>query len=100
MKSALEIALEKTEGMNQDTARLSDEQKKAIGEIEKEYQARIAEQEIMVETRIKGAATQAYGAEFNEAVRMLREQLAEEKNRLEREKASRIQQVREAGERA
>ena len=43
MKSALEIAMEKTAG-GQEGGALTDEQKSAIGELEKEYQAKIAEQ--------------------------------------------------------
>ena len=52
MKSALEIAMQKTAG-GQEGGALTDEQKSAIGELEKEYHAKIVEQEIIVESKIK-----------------------------------------------
>jgi len=94
MKSALEIAMEKTAG-GQEGGALTDEQKSAIGELEKEYQAKIAEQEIMVESKIKALAAQAAGPEFNEAVQVMRQQLVEERNRLESKKAKNIQAIRD-----
>lgn len=93
MKSALEIAMEKTAA--REGGALTDEQKATIAELEKEYQAKIAEQEIMVETQINKAAANAPGPEFNEAVSVMRQQLAEERNRLEAEKAAKIQAVRD-----
>ena len=94
MKSALEIAMEKTAG-GQKGGALTDEQKSAIAELEKEYQAKIAEQEIMVESKIKALAAQATGPEFNEAVQVMRQQLVEERNRLESKKARNIQAIRD-----
>ena len=48
MKSALEIALEKT--ATQGRSKLTDEQRSEISNLEKEYRAKIAEKEIMVES--------------------------------------------------
>lgn len=97
MKSALDIAMEKTAKAAEDRSKLTDEQRNRIAEVEKEYQAKIAEQEIMVESKLKAAARQATGQEFNELVTALRDQLAQEKNRLEEEKTAKIQAIR-AGE--
>ena len=94
MKSALEIAMEKTAGA-QEGGRLTDEQRSAIGDLEKEYQAKIAEQEIMIESKIKQLAAQATGHEFQEQVYALREQLAQERERLEEERKAKVQAVRE-----
>ena len=94
MKSALEIAMEKTAG-SQQGGTLTDEQRSAIGDLEKEYQAKIAEQEIMSESKIKLLAAQATGHEFQEQVHALREQLAQERERLEEEKKAKIQAVRD-----
>ncbi len=94
MKSALEIAMEKTAGVQQG-GKLTDEQRSAIGDLEKEYQAKIAEQEIMVESKIKLLAAQATGPEFQEQVYALREQLAQERERLEEEKKAKTQAVRD-----
>ncbi len=94
MKSALEIAMEKTAGAEQG-GRLTDEQRSAIADLEKEYQAKIAEQEIMVESKIKLLAAQATGHEFQQQVHALREQLAQERERLEEERKARTQAVRD-----
>ncbi len=94
MKSALEIAMEKTAGARQGGG-LTDGQRAAIGDLEKEYQAKIAEQEIMIESKIKALAAQATGPEFQEQVYALREKLVQERERLEEEKKARIQAVRD-----
>ena len=94
MKSALEIAMEKTAGA-QEGGKLTDEQRGAIGDLEKEYQAKVAEQEIMIESKIKALAAQATGPEFQQQVHALREQLVQERERLEAEKNAKIQAVRD-----
>ena len=94
MKSALEIAMEKTAGA-QEGGKLTDEQRGAIGDLEKEYQAKIAEQEIMVESKIKALAAQATGPEFQQQVHALREQLVQERERLDEEKKAKVQAVRD-----
>ncbi|MBM3264134.1 MAG: hypothetical protein FJY97_12015 [candidate division Zixibacteria bacterium] len=93
MKSALEIAMEKTANLHEGGA-LTDSQRTAIADVEKTYQAKIAEQEIMVESKIKTAAARMHGAEFSAVVNELRQQLAQEKGRLEQEKATKIQTIR------
>ena len=94
MKSALEIAMEKTAGAQQG-GKLTAEQRNGIAELEKEYQAKIAEQEIMIESKIKALAIQAQGHEFQEQVNALREQLVQEREHLEAEKNAKIQAVRD-----
>ncbi len=94
MKSALEIAMEKTAGAQQG-GKLTDDQRTGIADLEKEYQAKIAEQEIMNESKIKALAVQAQGPEFQEQVHALREQLVQERERLEEEKKAKIQAVRD-----
>ena len=94
MKSALEIAMEKTAKM-QEGGSLTDEQRDKIGSLEKEYKAKIAEREIMAESKIKTIAMQEEGRAFSEHVTQLREHLAQEKAQLEEEKAAKIKAVRE-----
>ena len=94
MKSALEIAMEKTAGAQQG-GKLTDEQRTEIAGLEKEYQAKVAEQEIMAESKIKALAVQVQGHEFQEQVHALREQLVQERERLEEEKKAKIQAVRD-----
>lgn len=94
MKSALEIAMEKTAGA-QEGGKLTDEQRGVIGDLEKEYKAKIAEQEIMIESKIKALAAQATGPEFQQQVHALWEQLVQERERLEVEKKAKVQAVRD-----
>ena len=83
MKSAYELAMERMGGSDQS---LSDEQKKAISEIDAKYKAKIAEKKIFLEKSISEAMQS--GAE--ETVQKLRQQVAEEitslENKAEREK--------------
>lgn len=94
MKSALEIAMEKTAGAQQG-GKLTDEQRNGIADLEKEYQAKIAEQEIMIESKIKALAVQTQGHDLQQQVHALREQLVQERERLEAEKNTKIQAVRD-----
>lgn len=98
MKSALEIALEKSAKLAEgDPAqvKLTDEQRARIAAVEQEYRAKIAEQEIMTESKIKVIALQATGREFSEQILLLRDRLAQDKAQLEAEKTARIQAIRE-----
>jgi hypothetical protein len=61
LKSAFDLAMERIEGREGKLAALSDEQKKAIAEIDRQAKAKIAEIEILmgkqlVEARAKGDA--------------------------------------------
>ena len=58
MKSALELAMEKTEKLvSEESAGLSDAQKKRIAEIEAECRAKVAEAEIMLEGKMRDAVS-------------------------------------------
>ncbi|MCY3736592.1 MAG: hypothetical protein OXG13_09350 [Gemmatimonadaceae bacterium] len=75
MKSALELALEKSEGLvDKDRARLGPEQIAAIDETRKTYEARWAEQEIVLRQRIEKAGA----GEDPQAAAEQRQQLQEE----------------------
>lgn len=57
MKSALELAMERADAtLGDNYVKLSDEQKAAIEEIKKQYQAKWAEQEIALKGRIEKIA--------------------------------------------
>lgn len=94
LKSAWEIAMEKLKDQEETAAeKLTDEQKKAIAEIRNKYKARTAETEINTESKIKSAvATGAY-----DQIEAVREQLVEEKNRLNREMEKEIEKIRKSG---
>ncbi len=54
MKSAYELAMERFD--SQPLAKITDEQKAAIGEIDRRFKAKIAEAELMCQERLKNAA--------------------------------------------
>lgn len=57
MKSALELAMEKTESMvDKDAAKLTPAQLEAIDQIKKEHEAKWAEQEIVIQGRMEKIA--------------------------------------------
>lgn len=83
LKSALDIALERLGTGAAFERKLSDEQKKALAEIERQAQAKVAEVEILMGQRI--AAARARGDE-------------EEAMKLEEEKRREIARIRERAE--
>ena len=85
MKSAYELAMERL-GKSHPTSTLTEEQKKALAEIDSEYDAKIAERRIFLD----GEIDKALGDEFT--IQELRRQLSgevaalEEKRELKKEK--------------
>jgi hypothetical protein len=55
MKSAYEIAMERLEQDRGPSARLTDAQKEQIAEIDRKYDARLAEEKLSFQTRIAAA---------------------------------------------
>ncbi len=94
MKSALELALEKTAKMiSEEDSDLNDGQKKLISEIEAEFQAKVAEAEIMLEQKIKGIA--ASDPESSEvAIDGLREEFRKDKEGWESKREREITKVK------
>ena len=87
MKSALELAMEKTESLVDDEAKLTPEQLKAIDQVKKEYEAKWAEQEIVLNDRIKKSAAETdsqtmaeHQKQFQEEKRRVREQIFEDRD--------------------
>jgi vacuolar-type H+-ATPase subunit I/STV1 len=84
IKSALELALERMRQKQGDIVPLTHEQKAAIAEFEAETKAKVAEQEIMTQERLRAA----YAGGDAEAARKVEEEIQAE-----------IARVRERGER-
>ena len=84
IKSALELALERMSQKQGDIVPLTHEQKAAIAEIEAETTAKVAEQEIMTQERLRAA----YAGGDAEAARKVEEGIKAE-----------IARIRERGER-
>jgi len=84
IKSALELAMERMRQKQGDIVPLTHEQKAAITEIEAETKAKVAEQEIMTQERLRAA----YAGGDAEAARKVEEEIKAE-----------IARIRERGER-
>ena len=90
MKSAYELAMSRLEKSSPVTT-VTEEQKKALAEIDSEFAARIAEQRIFLEGEIAKVAGDEH------AVMDLRRQLASEISSLEEKRESRKEKVRSGG---
>ena len=92
MKSAYELAMERL-NKSSPTAKLTDQQKKEIAELESKYKAKIAERELFIEgERIK--ATDKGDAE---AVEQLEKQLVSDRKSLQSELEEKKEKVRQRG---
>jgi len=83
MKSAYELAMERLQASDPDTASpLTPEQKAKLAEIERVYQGRIAEREIFLQQQLDAMLAASNWKEADK----IKKQLAAEKARLEEEK--------------
>jgi len=96
LKSAWEIALEKTGKYKAEAKeeRLTPEQRERIREIENEYQAKIAEKEIMLQSKIKKLERDYGPLEAQRQAETLRQELEREKAALMEEKSKKIEAVK------
>ncbi len=88
MKSALEIALEKTKDIQpeDDPNALSEEAKKAVHDLNREYDARIAEVEIRLSSKIREMQGQYSQQELQSVLPELTGQFKVEKDRINAER--------------
>jgi dsDNA-specific endonuclease/ATPase MutS2 len=103
MKSALELALERTDHVRQairdEGLALSDVQREQLAEIEREYNAKIAEKDVMLQTEMRKLLMHYPPAEAVPVIEQLRDKFIDEKRQLteeRNEKAARIRQVNPA----
>jgi dsDNA-specific endonuclease/ATPase MutS2 len=103
MKSALELALERTDHVRQairdEGLALSDVQREQLAEIEREYNAKIAEKDVMLQTEMRKLLMHYPPAEAVPVIEQLRNRFIDEKRQLteeRNEKAARIRQVNPA----
>ena len=94
MKSAFELAMERLQKEDPDTGvSLTEEQKQQLADIDQRYTARIAEREVFLSGKLRDARAQR----DREAVEQLETQLRHERTRLEEERESAKNKVRNAG---
>lgn len=86
MKSAYELAMERLEKESGPSKKLSAKQKAAIAEIDKKYEAKIAETRLTFDAKMGGApdldSLNAIRAELAEKVTSLEEQRDREKDKI------------------
>jgi len=92
MKSAYELAMERLAKADPATPQLTSEQKHRLAEIDRVYQGKIAEREIFLKQQLKAAL----GAQNLEEADKLRQQISNEKIRLEEEREDEKERVRRA----
>ncbi|HLP10123.1 MAG TPA: hypothetical protein VK178_18315 [Opitutaceae bacterium] len=90
MKSAYELAMERLKAAEPDTAPLTPEQKERLAELDARYKAKIAEREIFLQKAYNEALERG---EAEEVVK-IRQQMTNEKARLEDERESEKERVR------
>ncbi len=96
MKSAVELALEKLGKLNQDSSSesLTDEQRQRIVDLRKQYDAKIAEKEIMMQSEIRQMMQRHHPQEAAVAAQGLQEQFQETKRALQQELEDKIAAIR------
>jgi DNA-binding transcriptional regulator YbjK len=104
MKSALELALERTEhvrkAIQEEGLALTDAQRDQLAELEREYSAKIAEKDVMLQTELRTLYTRYPPAEAHALAEELRQRFLDDKRKLMEEKeakAARIRQAEKAG---
>ena len=91
MKSAYELAMERL-NKSQPTAKITDEQKKELAELDSKYAAKIAEREIF----LKGALQKAAEKQDYEEYQQLEKQLVHDRKALSSELEEKKEKLRNA----
>ena len=101
MKSALELALERTDHVRKTIREegliLSDAQRDQLAELEREYSAKIAEKDVMLQSEMRKVLMQYPPAEAGGLLEQLRERFVDEKRKLMDEKEAKATHIRQAG---
>lgn len=96
LKSAYELAMEKLRAQGaSEEATLSAQQKERIAELRREYQAKLAEREIMKGNRVARLPERTRPEELAERRREIEDEYGEERRALEEELEAKIREVRE-----
>ena len=96
MKSAIELAMEKMGKLQSDdtSTTLTDEQRQQIGDLRKQYDAKIAEKDIMMQSEIGKLVQNRPPQEAAMVVHELQAKFQEEKKALQQEMEDKIAAVR------
>jgi hypothetical protein len=102
MKSALELALERTDhvrkAIRDEGLTLTEAQREQLAELEREYSAKIAEKDVMLQAEIRQLWMRHSPAEAGPVIEQLREKFIEVKRKLMEEKEERAARIRQANQ--
>jgi pyrroline-5-carboxylate reductase len=100
MKSALELALERTDhvrkAIHEEGLTLTDAQRDQLAELEREYSAKIAEKDVMLQAEMRKVFMSYPPAEAGALIEQLRQRFVDEKRKLMDEKEARVARIRQA----
>lgn len=96
MKSALELAMEKADDMADGAAKvkLTDEQIAAIAEVKKQYEAKWAEQEIVLKGKIQKVQDETDPQTFAEHARQFQDEMNTVRERIFAERDEKLEAIR------
>ncbi len=104
MKSALELALERTDhvrkAIHDEGLTLTDAQREQLAELEREYSAKIAEKDVMLQTEMRKLVLQYPPAEVGSVLAQLHDKFIDEKRKLMEEKEEKAARIRQANKAA
>lgn len=90
MKSAYELAMERLNKTSPPTAKLTDDQKKQLAEVDSKYAAKIAEREIFLKDNLSAAAAKG----DYEAIAQLEKQMLSDRKSLQAEMEEKKEKIR------
>jgi hypothetical protein len=100
MKSALELALERTDHVRQaireEGPTLTEAQREQLAEIEREYSAKVAEKDVMLQTEMRKVLMHYPPAEAGALIEQLRQKFVDDKRQLMDEKEQKAARIRQA----
>lgn len=97
MKSALELALEKSDSLvDKDRAKLTAEQIAAIDEVKRTYEAKWAEQDIVLKQRIAKVQAEADPQDFAEHRRQFQDEMKQVRDGIFAERDEKIEEIRQS----
>jgi pyrroline-5-carboxylate reductase len=101
MKSALELALERTDhvrkAIHEEGLTLTDAQRDQLAELEREYSAKIAEKDVMLQAEMRQVFMNYPPAEVGALIEQLRQRFVDEKRKLMDEKEGKAARIRQLG---
>ena len=101
MKSALELALERTDhvrkAIQDEGLTLGEAQRQQLAELEREYSAKIAEKDVMLQTELRKLYTHYPPADAQTLAGELRQRFVDDKRKLMEEKGEKAARIRQSG---